>query len=450
MRFKGLTVSAAISFFITAVFATVPQPSTVAPLLLPNVRIEMLSAGYWISLHPNPDKPLMTAKEIAKLNKYIIANTGIANIAEYGPYKKGKTVKNLIMGNYSYIMNDIGPLMSGGQKITSTNLKAVFKNMNAGYFPKTVKLAYGLVVSMADLRVLPMNMGVYNEPEENFDRLQLSLAEPGTPVAIMHRSADGKWFFVRGPQTEGWIESSKVAVCSVKQLNNYQTADPFVVVTSLKADLYWDKTLTQPFEFVRMGLRLPLLGEASAGVWKVLLPVKKKNGGFDTAAAYIKKSDCHKGYLPYTPRVILDQAFKLLHTPYGWGDMWAEQDCSRFIWQIFACVGLNFPRNTSEQILCGKTLYAFEKDTPETDKLPALLKLPSATSLLYKKGHIMLYLGKVNNIPYIMHDTWGYADTNQVTHIIGGVTISDIWLNKDSTNGSILKELRSAIQVVMP
>ena len=83
-------------------------------------------------------------------------------------------------------------------------------------------------------------------------------------------------------------------------------------------------------------------------------------------------------------------------------------------------------------------------------KIPALLKLPPATSLIYKKGHIMLYLGKVGNVPYIMHDTWAYADTNQITRIIGGVTVSDVWLNKESTNGAILKEIRAAIQVTLP
>jgi hypothetical protein len=440
----------AIILFIAAVYSANVKPSTSAPSILPGIKPEMLSAGYWIGIHPSPDKVILSPKQIRQLNKYIIAQTGVAYIPDYGPKKKGKTVKNLIMGNYSYILNDIGPLVSGGKKITSTNLIDIKKNMNAESFPYKVKLKYGMVTGMADLRVMPTTLGIFNEPEENFDRLQLSLAEVGTPLAIMHKSKDGKWLFVRAEQTEGWIDSSKVVYCSVSQLKSYISSDPFLVVTSPKADLYWDKGLTKPFEFVRMGTRLPLTGEVNSWVWKVKVPVKGKNGAYGVQSAYIKKSDVHKGYLPYTPRVILDQAFRLLFTPYGWGDMWAEQDCSRFIWQVFACVGIEFPRNTSEQILCGKLICKFDTNATYDTKIPALLKLPPATSLIYKKGHIMLYLGKVGNIPYIMHDTWAYADTNQITRIIGGVTVSDVWLNKESTNGAILKDIRAAIHVTLP
>ncbi|NPV00523.1 MAG: hypothetical protein HPY53_03980 [Brevinematales bacterium] len=450
MRRIILYIPTVTVLFIAAVYSANIQPSTTAPAILPGIRPEMMSAGFWIGIHPSPDKAILTSKQISKLNQYIIAQTGVASIPDYGPTKKGKTVKNLIWGNFYYILNDIGPLVSAGQKITLTNLMDVKKNMNAEWFPYKVKLKYGLVTAMANLRVMPTMQGIFNEPEENFDRLQLSLAEVGTPLAIMHKSKDGKWLFVRGDQTEGWIESSKVVYCSLTQLKNYISSELFLVVTSPKADLYWDKGLTKPFEFVRMGTRLPLTGEANAWVWKVKVPVKTKNGEYEVKPAYIKKSDVHKGYLPYTPRVILDQAFRLLYTPYGWGDMWGEQDCSRFIWQVFACAGIYLPRNTSEQILCGKLICRFETNATYDAKIPALLKLPPATSLIYKKGHIMLYLGKVGNVPYIMHDTWAYADTNQINRIIGGVTVSDVWLNKESTNGAILKEIRAAIQVTLP
>ena len=79
-----------------------------------------------------------------------------------------------------------------------------------------------------------------------------------------------------------------------------------------------------------------------------------------------------RGYLPYTPRTVIFQAFKLLHSPYGWGDMYGEQDCSRFIQLVFSTVGIQFPRNSLQQAKVGRLIADFARESGPDKRMQAL------------------------------------------------------------------------------
>ena len=159
----------------------------------------------------------------------------------------------------------------------------------------------------------------------------------------------------------------------------------------------------------------------------------------------MKKKDVHKGYLPYTPRNIIEQAFSLLNAPYGWGGMYGEQDCSRFIQEIFATVGINMPRNSTDQAKVGELIARFDEKTKEEEKIKIILsRAIGGITTLRLKGHIMLYLGSVNGRPYVIHETWGYKEKGFLRdriRVINKVVISDLSLGKDSKNGSLLKRI---------
>ena len=63
----------------------------------------------------------------------------------------------------------------------------------------------------------------------------------------------------------------------------------------------------------------------------------------------MNEEDVHPGFLPYTARNIYKQALVMLNQPYGWGDMYGEQDCSRFLQMVFATVGIMLPRDSKDQ-----------------------------------------------------------------------------------------------------
>ena len=66
-------------------------------------------------------------------------------------------------------------------------------------------------------------------------------------------------------------------------------------------------------------------------------------------------------------------------------------------------------------------------------------------TILYFRGHVMLFLGLVNNTPYVIHDIWGYSEkigTPEDVRVINRIAVSDLSLGEGSKKGSLLKRLR--------
>lgn len=118
----------------------------------------------------------------------------------------------------------------------------------------------------------------------------------------------------------------------------YEEYGPKAVAVEAKVDLFADPWLRQHLAYMQMGCALPLLGACDNSTIQVLVPARKDNGWCTFEPAYTSAADMSQGYLPYTPRTALVQAFKLLNAPYGWGGMHGEQDCSRFIQEVFATI----------------------------------------------------------------------------------------------------------------
>ena len=121
----------------------------------------------------------------------------------------------------------------------------------------------------------------------------------------------------------------------------------------------------------------------------------------------VKTRDVHKGYLPYTQEHILSQAFKFLHTPYGWGGMYGEQDCSKFIQEVYATVGIRLPRNSTSQSNVGESKLELEGLSKKSKHTLLKAMGMAGGSILHLKGHITLYLGEYKGEPYIIHTVWG-------------------------------------------
>ena len=110
---------------------------------------------------------------------------------------------------------------------------------------------------------------------------------------------------------------------------------------------------------------------------------------------------------------MIDQAFKLINTPYGWGGMFGEQDCSKFLYEIYACAGIYLPRNSTIQSKIGNVILDLKNsdEFTEEEKLNFIKDncIPGIT-LFRLRGHIMLYLGNNNEKPYVIHSIWAYRE----------------------------------------
>ena len=125
------------------------------------------------------------------------------------------------------------------------------------------------------------------------------------------------------------------------------------------------------------------------------------------------------------------------------------QDCSRFIQMVFATVGLVMPRNSSEQRQVGVLLDGFKGDlSPENKEAFLAGDGVGGLTILGLKGHIMLFLGDVEDKPYAIHATWSYKEKTpdgqgERPRLIQRVAVTGLDLGAGTSKGSLLERIIS-------
>ena len=204
-----------------------------------------------------------------------------------------------------------------------------------------------------------------------------------------------------------------------------------------------------------MGVILPINEIDKKNILKIIIPYKDRKSNFIEKIAYIKKSDINQGFLKYTPRNIINQAFKLINTPYGWGGMFGEQDCSKFLYEIFSCVGIYLTRNSTVQSKVGDIILDVNENGEITDEEKLLFinnNCIPGISILRLSGHIMLYLGSINEKPFVIHSIWAYREklpAQDRVRVINKVAVSDLSLGKDTKKGSLLERINRINNVLL-
>ena len=418
----------------------------IAPTLTPGIRPEMNTSGFWISQHPYPDRIIMNRDEIEEFNASIVNELkSVADILAHSPSLSGQEVKARLERSYGHFVEG-EHYQADGRLAPRRFFLKIRENMDLEGIPKEVKTGHGLIIRYANQRILPIHEGLYAERGDlDFDELQNSALDIGTPLIILHRSLDKNWYYIVSPLSEGWVEVDKVALCTEEDLREFSKPSEFVVITHPKADIFLDPLLLKYHGRVKMGTKLPLKKRIGEDVVEVTLPSKDEDRTYAPLLGYLNKKEIHIGYLSYTSRHMIQQAFELLNAPYGWGDMYQEQDCSRFIHEIFSTVGIMLPRNSAAQARVGRLVGSFDKETSLREKLEVLSQEGiGGITLLRLKGHIMLFLGIVDGRPYIIHEIWGYRQKTwkgDIVRVINRVVVTDLSLGIGSRLGSLLERL---------
>jgi len=424
-----------------------------APTLLPGTDRAMKTDGYWAGRHPFPDRIILDRQGIADLNRQIRDELGLTrDIVRIESPVPGKRVRDRAR---KMLDSCAGRTLyrADGTAAGPEFYAALADLMDLDAIPSDIPVRWGLIVRYTDQRSLPTAAPLYaKQHDRDFDRLQNSALDIGTPVAVTHATTDGQWYYVIDQLSGGWIPAEAVALCSLEEMRRFAEAEPFAVVTRAKGALFRDAGLREYHDYARMGTRLPLAG-MEGGVAGVLLPVRDDDGTLSEQTGYMRSEDIHEGFLSYTPRAIIRQAFELLNAPYGWGGMYGEQDCSRFVQEVFATVGISLPRNSSKQARAGELIGEYPDGAGNGEKLDAFSKQAiGGCTLLYMQGHIMLFLGMVDGVPYAIHSTWGYRDPapwKERIRVINRVAVTNMSLGEGSKRGSYLDRLRS-IRVLAP
>jgi hypothetical protein len=110
--------------------------------------------------------------------------------------------------------------------------------------------------------------------------------------------------------------------------------------------------------------------------------------------------------LALTPRNLAALGNRLLGQPYGWGGVFGYRDCSATLQDLFRPFGIYLPRNSAWQARSGRMIPLAELAVGEREAAIRRLGVPWLT-LVWMKGHIMLYVGTWQGKVAVLHTLWG-------------------------------------------
>ena len=329
-----------------------------------------------------------------------------------------------------------------GHALTASELASLQDSLALDAIPDHVSVNFALVVHRAALRTFPTTQRVFSKPgDSDIDRFQESALFPGTPVAWLHDSRDGRWSFVVAPNYAAWIQSDALAGGSRDGVLGYAARLPQLVVIGNNVRTAFDPTRPALSRLpLDMGVHLPLLadwprdeavsGQAAYAAWVVQLPMRDANGHLQLVPALIPRgSDARVGNLALSRANLLRQAFKLLGERYGWGHDYDGRDCSGFLSDVFATFGVRMPRNTGDQARSPVFAHrSFDDTASRADRMRAVAAL-QVGDLVYIPGHVLMVVGFENGEPWVIHDVQGVSvrDGDALRRIpLNGVSVTPL------------------------
>ncbi|MBP9020981.1 MAG: SH3 domain-containing protein [Syntrophobacterales bacterium] len=418
-----------------------------APSPLPHVRPEFEDVSYWIGRLRHPDRVRMGAEDIEKVNLAALKNDpDFLDILSLSCEIDTDVLKRRLTSSWDrYGGSRLYDMAS--RPLSTAYLARLFSLMNTEGVPDRVRPLYGIVVHATNLRVFPTDDLVMDRPfDYAFDRFQAGRLDVGTVVVILHYAVDLTWCFVDTGYSWGWVRPNDVAVGGKDQIVKFAGEKP-LIVSGDSVSFYYDNDFWQYAFELPMGAKLPLAGSIHGG-YRVVMPCRDGDGRLLLRDGFVRAdADVHEGYLPYTIGAVLRQAFKVKDGYYSWGGLSEGRDCSRFIMDVFRCFGFRMPRDSYRQALFYTKNRVELEGLSDYAKIEALVRLEQTPTILYMPGHVMLFLGVVDNRAYAIHSFWEYDDDGRgVTYQVGRTVVSDLSLGKGG-KGALLKWLTAAIPI---
>ncbi|MEO6154519.1 MAG: SH3 domain-containing protein [Thermomonas sp.] len=439
---------------------SVPQST----LGVPGVGETQLDPAFWIQRQPAANTTLLDASTVAARNADLFARDASMHDLAAMPGTLGRTqVRTWIEGMSSRPTRTLYDMQ--GKKIPASTLDGLASNLALDAIPASQATRFGLVVARAPLRSFPTLQRVFSsQGDTDIDRWQESAEFPGTPVVIAHASADGQWLFVVSPRYAAWVPAKFIAEGTRKQVLAYSTDEaPYRVITGSKPRFVYtpDNSVLSELQ-LDMGTRLPAVGathaatiqsQAPAFHWTMRVPIRLDDGSLDFALALLPRTaDSHAGPLPLTRANIIGQAFKFLGERYGWGHDYNSRDCSGFVSEVYASMGLILPRNTSAQAISPVFQRNHFENTDERGKRMAAVDALDVGDLIYIPGHVMMFIGRIGDTPYVIHDTNGgtVLDSAGVPHSLklNGVSVTPLTALQFDAESDYIDRITNIVRVV--
>ena len=243
MRSRTATLAAALALALAGPLAFAPAQAgdgspaaTRATLAIPasgviGVEEAHLSPEFWVARMQAPDAVLMGPDAIAAQNAELLqVDDSMHDLRALPATLEAAQVRRWI-GDLS--QRPERPRYDvDGEPVPRETLDALVANLALDAIPAAQATRFGMVLRRAALRTFPTSLRVFsNAGETDIDRFQESALFPGTPVAIVHASADDQWRFVVAPRYAAWIQADAVAEGPRDAVLGYAGRVPYRIVT---------------------------------------------------------------------------------------------------------------------------------------------------------------------------------------------------------------------------
>ena len=381
------------------------------------------TAEYWINRRGEDHTVLMTAAEISDYNKMIQQNIGKeASLYDLDSLAEGMERAQLQSWLESSEIPSEGPYYSGSRQLSDADWKRIEANKNLDHIPEEPKVRWGVCTERSSVRTFPTADAVTAQQDDRYDdTFQETAILLNEPAAILHTSADGKFYYVCIRNYRGWVLADAIGLCkNYDEWKQAVDAQSFLIVTGsrylLNEDPYEpavsNRELTMGTKFAlaeKPGTVKSIRNRVSYDSYIIDFPVRNEDGSLSYKEVLVPVSaDVSVGYLEYTEPAVLEQAFKMLGEVYGWGGMVDARDCSSLVMELYQCFGFELPRNGSGLAMLPGEDNADLKDLTVKEK-EDLLGEAAPGSILYFPGHIMLYLGEAEGKFYCLSATGSFA-----------------------------------------
>jgi len=385
---------------------------------MPGLVEPMLSPAFWIDRLDAPDAPLLDRAGIAAQDARMRRLDNTLHDPLALPRSLDRAAVTARIAGLSARPSQPRYTVDGA--LDAAALDALESTLALDAIPESVTPRTGLVLRRADLRAFPTSQPVFSRPGDTaIDRFQEDALFPGAPVAVLHTSRDGAWYFVVSERYTAWIERAHVVLGPHETVAAYvaRAAKGLVVTGATARTVHTPEVPAVSDVQLEMGVRVPRLdwpadtplnGQLPGYGYVVELPVRGDDGALAFAPAAIPRAaDVATDVLPLTRAHLIGQAFKFLGERYGWGHRYNARDCSGFVSEIYRSVGVLLPRNTSAQSV-SPALDRIEvaPGTPYAQRLQ-LLRDADVGDMVFIPGHVMLVIGHVDGEPWVIHDTAG-------------------------------------------
>ncbi|MBR2494286.1 SH3 domain-containing C40 family peptidase [Helicobacter sp.] len=316
--------------------------------------------------------------------------------------------------------------------------QGILDSMDIARYPSAAQRA--IITESTNVRVVPSEkMRFDTEDDFPFDQWQNSWIFANTPVLVTHYDKTKRWAHIQSGFVSGWILVSKFGLVGDKQITQLKNAS-YILPKRDNIPLYHKgKFLTN----ARLGQILPMV-KSLKDHSIVLVAVRDMQGRAQLVESSIATQDMLGSFPRTFSQVRTAELINvMLGDKYGWGGYLASRDCSAFIRDIFANYGLYLPRNSLAQAQVKKSMQDLSHLNRKQKERYIIEHGVPFGSVLYLKGHIMLYIGEHQGRAMVAHSAWSVKTSTlfrKYKNMLGGVVVTSLYAGKEH-NGLFSKTL---------